>query len=115
MLIQQALRAEAEATEEGQGAGGDDGASSHPEYGVGNPRLVLVVSHGGMLNVMMLAVMRLKRAEIMSNGAISVVDVHGDDKWLRYVARTLNDSSHVDQAGVPKACHAENFGSSAAA
>lgn len=92
VLIDDALRAEAEATEEG------------------DPRVALVVSHGGFLNVMMLAVMKLKKAEIMSNGALAVVDVYGGNGWVKYVPRTLNDSSHIDHASRSQSCYAENFG-----
>ncbi|CAM9303586.1 unnamed protein product, partial [Scytosiphon promiscuus] len=100
VLIEDALRAEAGTMEEGRGEGGGEATAPDAEHGEdGNPRLVLVVSHGGILNVMMLAVMRLKRAEIMDNGAVAVVDVYGRQGWVRYAPRTLNDSSHVDQAG----------------
>lgn len=107
-LIADAVRAEVEGGEGGfdrsdGAAESTDAAVSAAEDGDSNARLVLVVSHGGMLNVMMLVVMGFTEAEIMGNCAVAVVDVYEEENGVRYVARTLNDVSHFEKSDLPTA------------
>ncbi|CAM9303514.1 unnamed protein product, partial [Scytosiphon promiscuus] len=99
---------------EAEGDGGDVGRSDHAggstnaavsaaEDGDSDARLVLIVSHGGILNIMMLIVMGLREAEVMGNCAVSVVDVYEEENGVRYVARTLNDVSHFEKSELPTA------------
>ncbi|CAM9327247.1 unnamed protein product, partial [Hapterophycus canaliculatus] len=100
-LIADAVRAEAEggegSFERNDDAGeSTDATSSDVEDGNSNARLALVVSHGGILNVMMLVVMGFTEAEVMGNCSVAVVDVYDEEDGVRYVARTLNDVSHFE-------------------
>ncbi|CAM9614498.1 unnamed protein product, partial [Ectocarpus fasciculatus] len=79
----------------------DAAAAAAARHGDESARLALVVSHGGILNVMMLTVMGLeeKACPLMRNCAVAVVDVFDDGRGkgrVRYVPRTLNDVSHFE-------------------
>lgn len=77
-----------------------------------NPRLALVVSHGGFLNVAMLAVMGLGDGiGFMSNCAVAIIDVFEKEGGggVSYVPRELNDESHLFAAGLSVGRSVENF------
>ncbi|CBN78654.1 Phosphoglycerate mutase [Ectocarpus siliculosus] len=106
-LVSDAVRAADDGTVNrvGQGRNGrhdsaaEAAAAAEARNGDENARLALVVSHGGILNVMMLTVMGLdeKACPLMRNCAVAVVDVVDDGRGkgrVRYVPRTLNDVSH---------------------
>lgn len=105
-LIADAVGAEAEGAGASPGGSDDAGestdvAASAAEEGDSNARLALVVSHGGILNVMMLMAMGFRDAEVMGNCAVAVVDVYEEEDGIRYVARTLNDVSHFEKSELP--------------
>lgn len=112
----------------GEGRGDEDGtnngrhdsaaeaaAAAEARHRDENARLALVVSHGGILNVMMLTVMGLEEraCPLMRNCAVAVVDVYDDGRGkgrVRYVPRTLNDVSHFEASELPAACHSGENG-----
>eukprot|EP00903_Cladosiphon_okamuranus_P009508 g9060.t1 len=123
-LVADAVRAAAGGTAAGGNGNGESAiaaaaaaaaasnAKGAPAQQDDNARLALVVAHGGLLNVMMLAVMGLEEnAPIMSNCAVAVVDVFERAGRVRYVPRTLNDVSHFREFELSASSHrVENFG-----
>lgn len=96
-----------EAAEVGREIGGraPGGSNADKEDGGdadgGRERLALVVSHGGILNVMMSVVMGLEEVGFMGNCSVAVVKVfEKDDGGFLFVPEALNDDSHMEAAGL---------------
>lgn len=112
-LIADAAKDACRAREAGAVAGGDsnmDGGGSASEDG--HERIALVVSHGGLLHVMMSLVMGFGRdIGFMGNCAVATVEVLEEEGGgVSFVPRDLNDDSHTDAAeGVGVDKHIENF------
>ena len=82
-----------------------DGSGTEKEEGGGADgcceRLALVVSHGGLLNVMMSVVMGLEEVGFMGNCSVAVVEVfEKEEGGFSFVSGVLNDDSHVEAAGL---------------
>lgn len=78
-------------------AGKEDGGGADG----GHERLALVVSHGGLLNVMMSVVMGLEEVGFMGNCSVAVVKVfEKDEGGFSFVPGALNDDSHMEAAGL---------------
>lgn len=108
--------------QEGDGASPKEAVGDDGKEAVGNDgskdgetgRTALIVSHGGLLHVMMMAVMQLgEKIGFMSNCAVAVVDVFEEKDGggvVSYVPRTTNDDSHMVAAGLAAGTRVENFG-----
>ncbi|CAM9355821.1 unnamed protein product [Laminaria digitata] len=81
----------------GSGAEKEDGGDA----GGRRERLALVVSHGGLLNVMMSVVMGLEKVGFMGNCSVAVVEVfEKEEGGFSFVPGVLNDDSHMEAAGL---------------
>lgn len=112
------------------GQGGTEHSSIGGWEGDEDVRLVLLVSHGGLLHVMLSSVMDLgEEIGFMNNCAVAMVDVFFEEEEeedgggsgsgsggggrgrVSYVQRFLNDDSHMEAAGLaPAGRDVENFG-----
>ena len=75
--------------------------------------VALVVSHGGLLNVMMVGVMGLgEGVGFMTNCGVTIVKVFkedGGDTSVSYEAQTVNDDKHLIQTGLKTGSDVESF------
>lgn len=98
---------------------GVTGDGDGPKEGCCSERLALVVSHGGLLGVMMHGEMDLGgETLLMRNCSVTVVDVFEKEEGggggrgaVSYVPRVVDDGLHLEAAGLTTASYVEFFSS----
>lgn len=110
-LIADAAKDASREREGGASVGGGDGQERGDSENENERRIALVVSHGGLLNVMLSTVMEFGcDIGFMNNCAVATVEVfEKEGAGVSFVSRGLNDDSHMVAAGLGAGKHVENF------